>query len=91
MVCFGTRVSVNLIGYNVRNHQYQPKVEIMSDEMENVEDRRAFLERAGKTAMAAPAVALLLSAAGRQAMAGQYSSHHPMPMPPPPPKPPHRP
>jgi hypothetical protein len=49
----------------------------MSGDQGGGEDRRAFLERAGKTAVMAPAVALLLSAAGRNAMAAQYGRGQP--------------
>ena len=52
----------------------------MSDESrqalgEGAEQRRMFLEAAGKLAMAAPAASLLLAASGRQSMAAPYSSN----------------
>ena len=41
---------------------------------EKPEDRRAFLEKAGKMTAAAPAATLLLSANSRRAMAAQYTN-----------------
>ncbi len=44
----------------------------MLNEMGGPDDRRAFLAKAGKVAITAPAAALLLSASGRSAMATPY-------------------
>lgn len=48
----------------------------MSDPGSEGEDRRAFLEKAAKTALTAPAAALLLSASSRGAMASPYGGNN---------------